>query len=148
MGVRPKSARSKRVLNAPRPADRERAHGPRRSHTTRSPLTSTAAGSGDPDDVTRKDLVDGIRRIIRRRRLAQKTVAELLGIQQPKVSTLLRGPATEFSTARLLRFLTSLSKDVEIVVKAKSPSRARGVVQVQEVPVATTHVTLANATDI
>ena len=38
-----------------------------------------------------------------------------LAIDQPKVSELLRGRLTQFSTERLLRFLTALGHDIDIV---------------------------------
>ena len=45
-----------------------------------------------------------------------------MGIDQPKVSALLNGRLANFSTDRLMRLLTTLGQDVEIVVKDK-PSR-------------------------
>lgn len=102
----------------------------------------------DTDELGRGALLDEIRRIIRRRHLTQLAAADLLGIQQPNVSALLRGNAASFSTARLLRFLTALSKDVDIVLRAKSPTHSKGQVRVQEAPIVSTHVTLADATDI
>lgn len=50
----------------------------------------------------------------------QLAAAETLGIDQPKVSRLLNGQLSEFSTERLLRFLALLGSDVEIVVRAPS----------------------------
>src|SRR5215213_9952532 len=63
--------------------------------------------------------------VIARRRLTQAQAAELLGVDQPKVSALRRGQLAGFSTDRLLRFLNALDRDVEIVVKAKPRSRKR-----------------------
>jgi predicted XRE-type DNA-binding protein len=57
--------------------------------------------------------------------LAQLSAAETLGIDQPKVSRLVRGQLDEFSTARLLRFLALLGSDVEIVVRAPITSQRR-----------------------
>ena len=45
---------------------------------------------------------------------------------QPKVSHILRGRLADFSTERLMRFLTSLGRDVEIVVKPSPRSRKKG----------------------
>jgi predicted XRE-type DNA-binding protein len=42
-----------------------------------------------------------------------------MGIDQPKVSALLSGRLTNFSSERLMRLLTRLGQDVEIVVKSK-----------------------------
>ncbi|WP_199330767.1 helix-turn-helix transcriptional regulator [Microcoleus sp. FACHB-68] len=60
------------------------------------------------------------------RHLTQTEAAELLGIDQPKVSALMRGKLTGFSTERCFRFLNALGCDVEIVVKRKSKSGASG----------------------
>lgn len=51
----------------------------------------------------------------------QKEAAALLGIDQPKVSKLLRGQLRGFSTDRLLGFLTLLGQNVEIRI---SPAQA------------------------
>lgn len=67
---------------------------------------------------------------IAERRVTQIQAAELLGIDQPNVSALLRGRLTGFSIDRLLRFLTALDQDVEIVVKAKPPAHQRGQITV------------------
>jgi predicted XRE-type DNA-binding protein len=63
--------------------------------------------------------------VIARRRLTQTQAAELLRVDQPKVSALRRGQLAGFSTDRLLRFLNALDRDVEIVVKTKPRSRKR-----------------------
>lgn len=63
--------------------------------------------------------------IIRRRRLSQKRAADLLGADQPKVSALMRGKLSGFSTGRLLKFLVALGHDVDIRVQPKSKSRRR-----------------------
>lgn len=64
--------------------------------------------------------------IIRRRHLTQTEAAEILGIDQPKVSALMRGQLKNFSLDRLCRFLNHLDKDVDIVVKDKPRSRTHG----------------------
>lgn len=51
----------------------------------------------------------------------QKEAAALLGIDQPKVSKLLRGQLRGFSTDRLMGFLTLLGQNIEIRI---SPSQA------------------------
>jgi predicted XRE-type DNA-binding protein len=55
------------------------------------------------------DLVSGLP-------MTQAQVAEVLGINQPKVSALLRGRLRGFSLERLLHFLMALVQDVDIVV--------------------------------
>jgi len=49
--------------------------------------------------------------------LTQALAAELLGIDQPKVSYLVRGKLDAFSISRLMRFVTLLGTDVDIVLK-------------------------------
>ena len=53
-----------------------------------------------------------------------KEAAEILGINQPKVSALSKGILSGFSLERLICFLNLLKKDVEIVVKDK-PARSK-----------------------
>jgi predicted XRE-type DNA-binding protein len=63
--------------------------------------------------------------IIRARRLTQVRAAELLGVDQPKISALARGRLSDFSIDRLLRFLMLLGHDIEITVKSRPRSRSR-----------------------
>ena len=64
--------------------------------------------------------------IIRQRGLSQTAAATILGIDQPKVSALMRGQLKNFSLDRLCRFLNRLDKDVDIVVKDKPRNRVHG----------------------
>lgn len=57
------------------------------------------------------------------RRLTQAAIAELLGINQPKVSALLNYKLAGFSVEWLMTFLTALDRDVEIVIRKKPRSR-------------------------
>jgi predicted XRE-type DNA-binding protein len=68
--------------------------------------------------------------IISRRRLTQSQASKLLGIDQPKVSALLNGNFSGFSTDRLLRLLTRLGADIEIGISPKTSSRATGQIRV------------------
>ena len=68
--------------------------------------------------------------IIRQRHLNQTAAAALLGIDQPKVSALMRGQLKNFSLDRLCRFLNYLDKDVDILVKNKPRSRAHGEIHI------------------
>jgi predicted XRE-type DNA-binding protein len=69
------------------------------------------------------DLAWEISRTIEERELTQAQAAELLGIDQPKVSALVRGRLSGFSMERLYRFLNALGKDVEIVVRSPATRR-------------------------
>jgi predicted XRE-type DNA-binding protein len=57
---------------------------------------------------------------ITERQLSQIEAANILGIDQPKVSNLINGKLAAFSIERLFRFLNALDRDVEITIKAKS----------------------------
>jgi len=82
------------------------------------------------EELAKAQLATRIRAIVERRRLTQTKAAELMGIDQPKVSALLNGRLANFSSDRLLRLLTALGQDVDIVLKDKPRSRARGRVRV------------------
>lgn len=80
--------------------------------------------------LTKARLAQRITEILEKQRLTQIQAAKLLGIDQPKVSKLLRGRLREFSTDRLLRFLNALDQDVEIVIKRKPRSKRQARVSV------------------
>jgi predicted XRE-type DNA-binding protein len=73
--------------------------------------------------LAKAELARQILNIIARRRLTQAQAADLLGIDQPKVSALTRGRLSGFSMERLFHFLNALGRDVQIIVKAKPRSR-------------------------
>ena len=79
------------------------------------------------EHLAKAELASRISEVLRERRLTQAAAAELLGIDQPKVSRLQRGYLTNFSVERLMHFLTRLGRDVEIVVKpaARGTGRVR-----------------------
>ena len=82
-------------------------------------------GLPNSDEMLMKaELVRQITEILSQRKLNQVQAAEVLGIDQPKVSALMRGKLTGFSTERLFRFLNALGCDVQIVVKQKLESHA------------------------
>jgi predicted XRE-type DNA-binding protein len=79
-------------------------------------------GLKDPEELLAKaQLVQRIAEIIAERKLTQIRAANLLGIELPKFSALLRGKLDGLSTDRRFRFLNALGKDVEIVIR---PSRS------------------------
>ena len=61
---------------------------------------------------------------MRERKLTQAAAAELMGIDQPKVSAMLAGQFRGYSVERLMRFLTALGQVVEIVVRSKKRGAA------------------------
>jgi predicted XRE-type DNA-binding protein len=81
--------------------------------------------------LIKADLATQIAGGIRARRLTQAKAADLFGIDQPKISRLLNGQLSGFSTERLIHFLTLLGQDVVITVKPAAPnSRKLGHVSV------------------
>ena len=77
--------------------------------------------------LAKAELARKIGEVIAKRRLTQAAAAELLNLDQPKVSALVRGRLAGFSLDRLVRLLVLLGRDVEIVVKprARTAGRAR-----------------------
>ncbi|MDE2812998.1 MAG: helix-turn-helix transcriptional regulator [Gemmatimonadota bacterium] len=84
------------------------------------------ADLGHPDAEThllKAELVTRIDQIIRQRGLKQAEAAQLLGLSQPDVSRLLQGSFREYSVERLLRLLTALGRNVEIVIRKPRSQR-------------------------
>jgi len=80
-------------------------------------------GVSQPDVALAKaELARQIERIVQTRGLTQVETAEILGVDQGKVSALVRGRLAGFSTERLFRFLNALGSDIEIIVRSKRRS--------------------------
>ena len=99
---------------------------------TRTPEDSVTGGSGnvfanlglrDADTLPKSVLAIHIKRAINARHFTQAKAAEILGLDQPKVSAIISGRLDGFSTDRLMRSLNELGCDVEISV---SQRRIRG----------------------
>ena len=74
-----------------------------------------------PEEALAKaELAHTITKLIERRRLTQAEAANILDVDQPKVSALRCGRLSGFSLDRLVRFVVLLGHDVEIVVKKRS----------------------------
>lgn len=90
-------------------------------------------GFAEPEEeLAKAQLASRIQDIVKQHRLTQVAAAGLMGIDQPKVSALLNGRLANFSSGRLMRLLTTLGQDVEIVIRAKPRRRQRGRVRVVE----------------
>src|SRR5215469_10803918 len=88
-------------------------------------------GLPEPEvELLKAQLASLIRQVIEERQLTQADAAALMGIDQPKVSALLNGRLTNFSSERLLRLLTALGRDVDIRVKTTPRDRERGRIRV------------------
>jgi predicted XRE-type DNA-binding protein len=85
----------------------------------------------NPEDrLAKAELARRISEVISERRLTQLEAAALLGIDQPKISALVRGRLGGFSLERLMRFLNLLGRDVQIVVTPKPKGRRRAILSV------------------
>jgi predicted XRE-type DNA-binding protein len=83
-------------------------------------------GFADAEEMLIKaELAQKIGTILQKRRLTQVQAAVVLGVDQPKVSALLRGRLSRFSMERLMQFLLLLGKDVSITIKPRQRVRAR-----------------------
>src|SRR5436309_2711960 len=68
-------------------------------------------GLPNPDlALAKADIVQRIRNLIEARGLTQAKAAELLGLDQPKVSALARGRVEGYTLDRLFRFLNALGQ--------------------------------------
>ena len=77
-----------------------------------------AIGRKDAGDlVARSELLDEVGDLIEKSGLTQHQVAKKLGIKQSKVSMLVNGYLSEFSTDTLLHYLAILGCKVEIRVR-------------------------------
>lgn len=90
-------------------------------------------GIENPEDALAKsELARQIAKIIKKKRLTQKQAAEILSIDQPKISALIRGRLRSFSLERLIRFLNELGQDVSIIISPTKSETARGSTWIEE----------------
>jgi predicted XRE-type DNA-binding protein len=95
--------------------------------TAEMPVVEVEASSGNvfadlrlakPHELLAKaELVRRICEVIAERKLTQAKAAEILHLDQPKVSALLRGNFRGFSTDRLFKLLNTLGQEVTIIVR-------------------------------
>jgi len=96
----------------------------RKAHIVGSRNVFADLGHPRPAEALAKaELARKIGAIIERQGLSQTAAAQILEIDQPKVSALVCGRLAGFSLDRLVRFLVRLGSDVEIVVR--QPRRTR-----------------------
>ncbi len=88
-------------------------------------------GMDEPNELLAKaHLAHAIAKIIEQHGWNQTEAALALGIDQPKVSNLMRGNLDGFSTERLFRFLNALGQNVQIVVSPKSSQQNQASISV------------------
>lgn len=68
------------------------------------------------EHMAKAELAHQICVLIKDAGLSQREAAARLGVDQPKVSALMRGRLADFSTERLMRFITALNHDVVIKI--------------------------------
>ena len=103
---------SKSALTA-RIKQRELAH-----HTSKS--TPRHSSTDVVESPLRAQLAMEINSVIKLHDLTQAEVANIFSIPQPHVSELKHYKLARFSSERLMRFLTLLDQDVEIVIRSKT----------------------------
>jgi predicted XRE-type DNA-binding protein len=99
----------------------------RKMRTTRKRVARVTEGSGNvfadiglpnPErELLKAQLTLQIYTILKGSGMTQVEIAKILGVQQPRVSLLMRNRAGNFSVGRLMEFLTALRQDVEIIVR-------------------------------
>lgn len=82
------------------------------------------------EELTKAKLACEIEHIIKKKRLTQASAAKVMGINQPKVSALIRRKLDGFSVERLIHFLNSLGQDIDIIVRQKPASRKQAIINV------------------
>jgi hypothetical protein len=93
-------------------------------------------GFPNPEEhLLKAELALQISKAISRHRYTQTEAAARMGIDQPKVSKLIRGHLREFSIDRLLRFLNALDQDIEIVIREKPKTRKKATLTVAQVSI-------------
>ncbi len=84
-------------------------------------------GYENPEEMLLKaHLVMSLSQAIKAKGLNQYQAGVVLGIDQPKVSALVRGQFRGYSLERLFKFLNAFDLDVEVSIKSKSEDRERG----------------------
>ena len=94
------------------------------------------AGSGNifadlglPDADThflKAQIVSEIYRLVSAQEMTQTQAGKRMGISQPEVSRMFKGRFREYSIERLMEFLTTFDRDVEIVVRPCKNARKGG----------------------
>jgi predicted XRE-type DNA-binding protein len=77
------------------------------------------------EELLKAKLAREIRSIIKRRRLTRAKAAELLGMKQPDISSIIAGRTGKFSIDRLVRCLDRLDYKVDLVVRHKTRRASR-----------------------
>lgn len=74
--------------------------------------------------LTKAKVAVKINQIIKKRGYTQKQAAEILSVDQPKISYIKNGRLRGFSLEKLFAFLNALDHEVEIIIREK-PAKSR-----------------------
>jgi len=69
------------------------------------------------EKLAKAELAFRINQLLKERELDQTQAAKLLNIDQAKISALNRGRLAGFSMERLMKYLSLLDQDIEIIIK-------------------------------
>lgn len=91
-------------------------------------------GLPDAEEMLAKaDLASQINDLIKKKNITQIEAANLLGVDQPKISLLAQGKLAGFSLERLFKFLNILGQNITITVsKTQTRKKARVIVSLPE----------------
>jgi predicted XRE-type DNA-binding protein len=88
-------------------------------------------GLPDADEMlVKSQIVVELHRTIKSRKITQTAAAKAIGVAQPDLSNVLRGRFRGFSTERLMRMLTAVGRDIDIVVRTPKRRRSPGRIRV------------------
>jgi predicted XRE-type DNA-binding protein len=99
----------------------------------RSPqaVLSVLRQGAEDEHTLRRQLAIRLNDLIQARGLTQTAASIIFGIPQPHISELRHYKLSRFSSERLLRFITLLDRDVEIIICPKSGNQEEGTVSVR-----------------
>ncbi len=78
---------------------------------------------GAETHLLRAELVSRVQDILEDRQLTQTEAARITGVSQPDLSRMLKGRFRDVSVERIMRMLTKLGCEVDIVVKPRGRKR-------------------------
>ena len=89
----------------------------------------TDSGLDNPSEwLSRANIMAEIAYLIEENGWTQTKAVERLGVLQPEISRIMRGKLSRFSLQRLLELLTTLNRNIKMVIE---PTRKRGQVSVE-----------------
>ncbi len=95
-------------------------------HETRGNIFADLGRPDADSHYLKAQIVAELYRLSTERKLTQAKTGALMGITQPEVSRLFKGNFREYSVERLMMFLTSFDRDVEIVSRPRASTSLHG----------------------